>query len=485
MKCPNCGAKIDDDKLYCEKCGSEIMLVSDIDMELEFKDTLTNIANSEFSDKSDKNDNFEFDDEDNPSILGLFFKGANKIGKIFYVFVFLFIVLIIFLAVKLGMRVSRENSLDYQVEMYEKKYSSNDLYSAISYLEKADKLDSDNSTYKFKTAEIYFELNNPDNAVYTLTEIGQNETFSEEDRYKAYSEIIDYYKENNLFSEIGTLLNNCTIPSVLNDYSAFIVSSPVFSVDEGTYTETKVLKLSGEGDGVIYYTLDGTDPLLNGTEYTNPIMLEYGSYSVKACMVNDYDISSEVITKNYLIDVAFSFSPTVEPESGAYDRSFMIEVNVPMMYTCYYTTDGSDPDKNSIRYTQPIPAAIGDNVYKFVVYASDGTMSEIVERNYIVNINTNIDPATAVTLLSTGLVERGYLDESGCHREGVDGTYLFMYSTVYPIEGMGDFYLVVEYIQDAFGNNKMTGNYYAIDCYNGVLYSVDITGEEGFILSPL
>ena len=155
------------------------------------------------------------------------------------------------------------------------------------------------------------------------------------------------------------------------------------------------------------------------------------------------------------------------------------------MYTCYYTLDGSDPTKESFKYTEPIPAMLGTNTYKFVVFSNDGTASEIVTKVYTVNLDTEITPADAVTMLNRGLIDRGYLDESGCHREGIDGTYIFMYSTIYPIEGMGDFYFVVEYIQDAFGNNTMTGTYYAIDCYNGMLYSVDVTGEDGYKLSPL
>ena len=57
MICPNCGAKIPDDKLYCEKCGAEFQIVPDYDVEVEgeIDKTLKNIGNNDYKD-------IEFDD---------------------------------------------------------------------------------------------------------------------------------------------------------------------------------------------------------------------------------------------------------------------------------------------------------------------------------------------------------------------------------------------------------------------------------------
>ncbi len=35
MKCPNCGAEMADETLYCEHCGEDIHIVPDFDPELE------------------------------------------------------------------------------------------------------------------------------------------------------------------------------------------------------------------------------------------------------------------------------------------------------------------------------------------------------------------------------------------------------------------------------------------------------------------
>lgn len=485
MKCPNCGKDLPDGKLYCDNCGTEVEIVSDIDMELEMHKTIKNIANEQFPDDYEFDDDVEFDDDDNPSILRILLKSGSRFGKIFYVIISVLILTVIIFAIRMGIKVSRESSLDYQVEMAQKAIDNDDYLKAVTYLERAVKLDPENPDYRFQLADYYKKLDRTDDCIYILTDAAENKNFDNATRIQAYNRLFAIYKDNADYSRISYALEKCDIESVLSEYSSYRVTSPEFNLESGTYKDTIIVRITTPGDGDIYYTTDGSDPVTSGTKYTEPLTLEYGSYTVKAVVFNDYDIPSEVVTKDYLIDIAFSFAPEVEPESGDYEHTFLIEVDVPVMYTCYYTTDGSDPTKESNRYINPVPAAEGYNTYKFVVYANDGTQSEIVERNYNVVLNTSITAADAVTALNQGLIDRGYLDESGRHREGVEGTYIFMYSTIYPIEGMGDFYFVVEYIQDDLGNNRMTGTYYAIDCYNGMLYTVDVEGENGYVLSPL
>lgn len=483
MNCPNCQNPIGDGKLICEKCGAELEIISDVNMELEMHNTIKGIAKEQFTDNSEYSD-IEFDDED-PSIIGLILKTGSKIGKLFYVVIAVLVIAVLFIAIRMGIKISHESSVEYQIEMADKAKDDNNLSQAIYYLEKACKLTSDNADYYFTISDYYIELGKYDDAVFTLTEVAENSEYDDVKRVQAYKKLFALLKDNGDYVGISNTLGRCNLDVVLKDYSSYIIDAPVFSVEAGTYTEPMSLVISSEGEGTIYYTTDKSDPVDYGIEYDGPIALEYGSYTIKAVVINDYSVRSETVSKEYLIDVAFSFSPTVEPASGDFEHAFFIDVNVPVMYTCYYTIDGEIPTKESNKYINPIPAQEGEHEYKFVVYANDGTPSEVVTRTYNVVLNTSITAADAVTALNQGLIDRGYLDESGCRKEGVDGKFIFMYSTIYPIEEMGDFYFVVEYLQDDFGNNKMTGNYYAIDCYNGVLYSVNIDGENGYTLSPL
>jgi len=504
MKCPNCGAEIPDNLLYCEKCGNEIIIISDIDLELDMGEDEAELSNEKpvkktsekkVSPKKDnskpskakknKYDDMEFDEDDNPNLLSLIFKRGSKIGWLFYVVIIIVIAFVVLVAVNMGKRITQQSSLEYQVQMAQQAAEDNNYSNAISYLEKAAKLDTKNSLHRFKIAEYYELLGNIDDAEYTLTEIGENPDYNDAERIQAYTRLFAIMKEQGDYSGISDLLEKCELKEVKDTYSSYLVSVPEFNKEAGTYTETIMLSLSTASNCSIYYTLDGSNPITDGTLYTGPINLEYGGYTVKAVTINDYDIPSEVVTNKYLIDVSFSFSAEVQPESGDYDTAFFVEVEVPQMYTCYYTTDGEDPDKSSKKYTAKIPVGEGSSIFKFIVYASDGTASEIVEREYNVTLNTEISAAAAVTSLNQTLIDMGYLDASGCHREGIEGTYLFMYSTIYHIDEMGDFYLVVEYVQDSYGNNKKTGNIYAINCYNGVLYTVNTQGENGYELTPL
>ena len=45
-------------------------------------------------------------------------------------------------------------------------------------------------------------------------------------------------------------------------------------------------------------------------------------------------------------------------ESGFYEKPFELELHAPRGTKIYYTLDGSEPDKEAIRYTEPIH--IGD-----------------------------------------------------------------------------------------------------------------------------
>ena len=74
MICPNCGAKIDDDKLYCEVCGCEIQLIPNYEPEIEQSITdslselkITDLDVEEFPDFSDNSNNlnqYAYSEED-------------------------------------------------------------------------------------------------------------------------------------------------------------------------------------------------------------------------------------------------------------------------------------------------------------------------------------------------------------------------------------------------------------------------------------
>ena len=57
-----------------------------------------------------------------------------------------------------------------------------------------------------------------------------------------------------------------------------------------------------------------------------------------------------------------------------------------------------------------------------------------------------------------------------------------MYSVIYPIEGMGNYYFVVEYHESEAGIRTNTNNIYAVGCDDLSLYKVKSSGNGDYTL---
>ncbi len=78
-------------------------------------------------------------------------------------------------------------------------------------------------------------------------------------------------------------------------------STPVFSLESGSYDTNQSVTISSTAGATIYYTTDGSDPTTSSTVYSGAIALEdEGTYTIKAIAVNDYGTSS-VATAEYTI----------------------------------------------------------------------------------------------------------------------------------------------------------------------------------------
>ena len=474
MKCPNCGHEIKNGELYCEKCGAELQIVPDmeIDIESEMKKTMSDIAKDGIA------EDYDVDFDDDPNIISMIL-GTHKSGKFFYVFLGIVVVLILVASIMLGKRISSQNNYDYQISKAAECSETGNYTGAISALESAYKI-KPSADLLFTIADYYYTLERDNDAIYTLEEvIGSN--FTEIDKESAYKKIISLYLSSQSYEALAEALKGCEIESIVKKYGEYMVFEPEFNLKEGTYNETVTLKLSSKGPGKIYYTTDKSTPTTASNLFEAPIFLEYGSYTVNAVYVSPHGVVSDIVSKNYLIDVEFEFEPDILTESGEYTTATLIEAEVPPMYTLYYTIDGGDPDKNSKQYKTPIPMEAGEHTYKFVCYAADGTMSSVVERKYTLNYTPAFTPAQAVQHLSEYLNATGYLIE-GDKKEGVSGRFLLIYSVMYPIEGMGNYYFVIEYHESETGVRTNTNNIYAVGCEDLSLYRVKSSGNGDYTL---
>ena len=183
--------------------------------------------------------------------------------------------------------------------------------------------------------------------------------------------------------KIPEILGDCEDEAVLSSLKAYISTDPVFSLDEGKYSEVQEVTLSASGE-TIYYTTDGSDPTSASTEYTEPILLSTeGKTQIKAIAYNEKKIPSLIVSKTYEIEFPVADAPVVTPSTGQYSTATQITITVPEGYTAYYTIDGSVPTTESMLYTGPVEMPEGQTLFSAVLVSKTGKMTQTTKRNYI------------------------------------------------------------------------------------------------------
>lgn len=80
-----------------------------------------------------------------------------------------------------------------------------------------------------------------------------------------------------------------------------VAVAPFIQKSSGVYNEIENLSVEIVANGAIYYTLDGSTPSTRSSQYTGPIFLDKTSV-VRAINVENGKISSDVVTKSYIIN---------------------------------------------------------------------------------------------------------------------------------------------------------------------------------------
>lgn len=124
------------------------------------------------------------------------------------------------------------------------------------------------------------------------------------------------------------------------------VTNPTSSVITGEYDEPQTVELTCENeDAVIYYSLDGTDPLAYGTEYTEPFVIDSScelKYAACAFEKNDSEIISELVAINDG-NAENAHIVTFFGESWGEEFSMLVTENEPIVLEeSDYTIDGYD-----------------------------------------------------------------------------------------------------------------------------------------------
>ena len=237
MKCPNCGNEIEEGKLLCSVCGTEIQYVPNYEPELEdsMDRTMFHIIKNEII-VNEESERF-----------------SQKHPALFYAIIIIFFCFII-ASVFFGIKISQTHSFDYQYNKAISYAEDGDYGHAINSLEKAIALDEENIDLIILEAEYYNLYGFRD----TAKSILENAIISGHDTLEIYELLIAYYVEEEDNIAIVSLLNNCSNSLVYEKYKNYISTPPKFSSTPGTFLNKISLEILSSGKGSIYYTLDGT-----------------------------------------------------------------------------------------------------------------------------------------------------------------------------------------------------------------------------------
>ncbi|MCE7699257.1 MAG: chitobiase/beta-hexosaminidase C-terminal domain-containing protein, partial [Methanobacterium paludis] len=159
-------------------------------------------------------------------------------------------------------------------------------------------------------------------------------------------------------------------------------------LSSGLYGTDQTVNLTAsdqiDPDPKIYYTLDGSDPTTNSTLYDGPITIGEGTTTLKFRAFDAYGYSSDVVTRNYIIDKT---APTITatPSGGTYNTTQNVTLTATDATSTkiYYTTDGTDPKSTTTRnvYTGPIAIHTTTSL-EFAAVDAAGNWSPIYTQNY-------------------------------------------------------------------------------------------------------
>ena len=492
MVCPECGHSIPEGQLLCEKCGAEIKIVPEFDIEIEnsINETLSSIveeiipANEQNVEKAPIEQIKEKTKEE--KLEEEFFKDRRDFRKkkSHLSYMLLAIVIILAVAILAPLFGYRLFSVKYQLREAEGYISSGEYEAALSYVERAISLKDEDYSLLLKKAEIYRMMSQDDEAIDLLIDTINNKALSDELSLSFYDELISIFIENEEYNSLARILGECTNEEVISKYFEYTAQMPSYNVPTGNYDEATELIISAPEDGLVLYTLNGEDPLPNkGIHYNRPIILHSGEYNIKAIYVNTYGVSSDIASAYYLIDIAEPDAPIINPESGDFKKPFYVEVEYPEDCTLYYTTDGSDPnpDEDNERtqeYKDGLFIDWGTYNFAFLAVSKEGGYSQIVRRSYNVSLNTKVTDKMAEYKLIETLTNLG-------HMESAEGVYSYQYDSLIEISDYGYYYKLDEYLTDKDGNVEATGFMYAVDAYKNIPYALTIDSNKKWGLIPL
>lgn len=479
MKCPKCSNEMKEGQLICEACGNEIQIVPDFEPEIEnsITETLSTLAALQEEDTSDtevsKGTDNVSKEADNAKAKA---DKSRKIGTRIGVIIAVALIVSLFSYMFYSYHVK---SASYQIDKAQEYAALGEYEQAIACLDIAFKNDDTQSQILFLKADYYYLLFDNNSALQVLKQVIDMGIYPYEVIEEAYDKMIAIYSKEERYEDINELLLNCKEDTIVNMFQGYLAKEPEYSYEEGNYEEVIPLKLSSNTSGTIYYTADGSVPDENSKIYTAPLFLESGDYTISAVFVNDYGIKSDVVSKSYHISLEIPDEPEVDLYSGEYTEPKLISVTAQADCDIFYTTDGSEPTKDSVPYTGPIPMPLGTTHFRFVNISEEGVASDVVMRTYVLRLEGIISTDDAVDEIVERLVENGYLEDKNGNVPQQNLTYSYQFSSVISIDGEV-YFTINEYYDYGTGMLSRTDKVFLVQAYTKEVARLGYDENGGF-----
>lgn len=487
----------DDFNMEDELANSIAQIIDEETSEAEdmYRDKLDSKANK--TEPVDEDDD-DYDDDDNNNNKRKLFIIIGAVA----VSVILIVTAIVFL-LKSAVNKSKNNYGYYQNLAYEAKDTNKDYDKAVEYFNKALKykdtlLKNENVTVdgkSVKSSEIlvkdmlnlrdcYDKLGKTDEEITILNEALTYDSVNTNVIYY----LIQLYGDNKNYKSMSELYDTVSADEnvtkdVLSLFKNYACQDPVITPAEGDYSKSQTVGFLQVNGCKIYYTMDGSDPVKNGSLYTQDITLDKeGTYEFKYYMTNEYGFKSDIFTTKYTITFKAPDGPKITPASGSYSTSSeqrIVVGNIPTGAKAYYeiSHDGAvTPTTDSTGYTEPVVMPEGSFFFSVIIIDENGLSSNVVTNTYTLKKVDKFDSSAAEQLIWSTLIKNKVINDN--HKTEEDGLFEMTYNSKKSINGKSIWLFSVSI------DDEKQDYFYGCDSASGDIYK--IAEKEGkFELSEL
>lgn len=371
MYCIHCGAEIKAEYNNCPYCGKPLQMVPDYsiydedNINIILENTQETVQSNTITRKSSEKKAVQKK------------KKNTKMLIIVSIVSFVVLLLVVGFGIKISVDNKNNNSYEYQMKqadeaMFKGKYDSAELY----YL-KALELSPNDVRARLKIADIYLAKDEKENAIVVL----EDAIAIDKENYDAFKKLYDIYEADSDIDGILDLKEIATTEKIKKIFEKYNVKAPSVDIPGGSYSEGIKLSFSAGKGLEIFYTVDGSNPIIQGIPFTDAIEIsELGMHTVKFVALNSIGVYSDVVTETYVIKYDAPAEPEVTPNGGTFYTPTYIYISVPEGCSAYYTWDRSEPTNESSKYVSPILIPLGYNILSVIIMDDETELSSGIYR---------------------------------------------------------------------------------------------------------